>query len=71
MINILKEIEIILTIHGKESFLISLKIVASSIPTLHFFDNGDNITNPYDIANISNNCFASTVQNYEKHKIFT
>ena len=30
--------------------LISLKTVASSIPTVLSFDNGDTITNPYDIA---------------------
>ena len=39
--------------------LISLKIVASSAPTVLSFDNGDTITNPYDIANTFNNYFAS------------
>ena len=34
--------------------LISLKTVASSIPTVLFLDNGDTITNPYDIVNIFN-----------------
>ena len=31
--------------------LISLKAVASSIPTVLCLDNGESITNPYDIAN--------------------
>ena len=33
-------------------FLISLKTVASSIPTVLSLYNSDAITNPYDIANI-------------------
>ena len=39
--------------------LISLKTIASSIPTVLSLDNGDTITNPYDIANTFNNYFAS------------
>ena len=39
--------------------LISLKTVASSVPTVLSHDNGDTITNPYDIANIFNNYFTS------------
>ena len=35
--------------------LISLKTVASSMPTVFSLDNGDTITNPYDIANTFNN----------------
>ena len=42
--------------------LISLKTVASSIPTVLFFDNGDTITNPYDIANTFNNYFVSIAE---------
>ena len=42
--------------------LISLKTVASHVPTVLSLNNGDTITNPYDIANIFNNYFASTVQ---------
>ena len=42
--------------------LISLKTVASSIPTVFCLDNGDTITNPYDIANTFNNYFASIVE---------
>ena len=38
--------------------LISLKTEASSVPTVLFRENGDTITNPYDIANIFNNYFA-------------
>ena len=32
--------------------LISLKTVASSVPTILSLDNGDTITNPYDIAKV-------------------
>ena len=42
--------------------LISLKTVASSIPTAFCLDNGDTITNPYDIANTFNNYFASIAE---------
>ena len=40
--------------------LISLKTVASNVPTVLSLDNGDTVTNPYDIANTFNNYFAST-----------
>ena len=40
-------------------FLISLKTVAFSIPTALSLDNYAIITNPYNIANTSNNYFAS------------
>ena len=39
--------------------LIYLKIVAFSVPTVLYLDNGDTITNPYDISNTFNNYFAS------------
>ena len=39
--------------------LISLKTVASNVPTVLPLDNGDTITNLYDIANTFNNYFAS------------
>ena len=42
-------------------FLISLKTVASPVPTVLTF-NGDTITNPYDTANTFNNSFASKLQ---------
>ena len=42
--------------------LISLKNVSSSIPTVLSLDNGDAITNPYDIANTFNNYFVSIFQ---------
>ena len=32
--------------------IISLKTVASSVPTVLFLNNGDTITNPYDIPNL-------------------
>ena len=51
-------------------FLISLKTVASSIPTVLSLDNGDTITNPYDIANTFNNYFASIAETTKKNKIF-
>ena len=49
------------TCNGIKS-LISLKTVASSIPTVLSLDNGDTITNPYDIANNFNNYFASIAE---------
>ena len=33
--------------------------------------NGDTITNPYDMANIFNNHFASIAETTKKYKIFT
>ena len=56
--------------------LISLKAVASSVPTVLFLDNGDTITNPYDIANTFNNYFASIAETTKKcikysHKHFS
>ena len=56
--------------------LISLKTVASSVPTVLSLDNGDTITNPYDIANTFNNYFASIVETKKKsikysHKHFS
>ena len=44
--------------------LISLKTKASSVPTVLSCENGDNITNPYDIANTFNNYFASISATY-------
>ena len=46
--------------------LISLKTVASSIPTILTLDNGDAITNVYDIANTFNNYFASMAETTQK-----
>ena len=60
MINILKQIGIILRTHGKEWN--SLKPVASNVPTVPSLDNGDTTTNPYDIANAFNNYFASIAE---------
>ena len=60
MINILKEIGIILRTHGKE------KTVASRIPTVLSLDNGDTITNPYDIVNTFNNYFAFIAETTKK-----
>ena len=46
--------------------LISLKTVASSIPAVLSLDNGDTITNPYDIVNIFNNYFVSIAKTTKK-----
>ena len=56
--------------------LISLKTVASNVPTVLSLDNGDTITNPYDIANTFNNFFASMAETTKKsikylHKHFS
>ena len=42
--------------------LISLKTVASNVPTVLSLDNGNAITNPYDITNTFNNYFASIAE---------
>ena len=42
--------------------LISLKTVMSSVSTVLSLDNGDTITNPYDIANTFDNYFASIAE---------
>ena len=51
--------------------LIFLKTVASSIPTVLSLDNGDIITNPYDIANTFNNYFASIAETTKKSIKYT
>ena len=56
--------------------LISLKTVSSSVPTVLSLDNGDTITNSYDIANTFNNYFASIAETTKKsikysHKHFS
>ena len=45
---------------------ITLKSVASNVPTVLSLDNGDTITNPYDIANTFNNYFASIAETTKK-----
>ena len=62
MINILKEIKIILRTHGKgiKSFF-SQDTVTSSVPT-GLPENGDTITNLYYIANTFNNYLVSVVE---------
>ena len=42
--------------------LISVKTVASSVPTVLSLDIGDTITSPYDTANTFNNYFASVAE---------
>ena len=56
--------------------LINLKTATSCVPTVLSFDNGDTITNPYDIANTFNNYFASIAETTKKsikysHKHFS
>ena len=46
--------------------VISLKTVASHVPTVLSLDNGGTITNPYDIANTFNNYFASIAEAMKK-----
>ena len=47
--------------------LITLKSVASNVPTVLSLDNGDTITNPYDIANTFNNYFSSIAETTRKN----
>ena len=52
--------------------IISLKTVASHVPTVLSIDNGNTITNPCDIANTFNNYFVSIAgTTKKKDKIFT
>ena len=56
--------------------LISLKTVASHVPTVLSLDNGDTITSPYDIAKNFKNYFASIAETTKKsikysHKYFS
>ena len=46
--------------------LVSLKAVASNVPTGLSFDNGDTVTHPYDIANTFNNYFTSIAETTKK-----
>ena len=46
--------------------LISLKALAYNVPTILSLDNGDTITNPYDIANTFNNYFATIAETKKK-----
>ena len=46
--------------------LIALKTVASNVATLLSLDDGNTITNPYDIAKTFNNYFASIAETTKK-----
>ena len=48
--------------------LISLKPVASLVPTILSLDNGNIIANPYNIANTFNNYFASIAETSKKKR---
>ena len=48
--------------------LITLKSAGSNLPTVLSLDNGDIITNPYDIPNTFNNYFASIAETTKKKK---
>ena len=73
MTDILKKIwKVIKNTWKGIKFLISLKTGASSIPTVLSRDNGDTITNPYDIGNTFNNYFATIAETTKKkHEIYT
>ena len=67
MINILKEIGIILRTNRKESNPLFLKELQHPVLQLYCpFDNGDTITNPYDIANTFNSYFVSMAGTTER-----
>ena len=51
--------------------LISPITMASNVPTVLSLDNGDTVTNTYDITNTFNNYFASIAETTKKNKIFT
>ena len=53
------------TLKGIKS-LISVKTVASSVPTVVTLYNGDTMTKPYDITNTFNNHFASIAETTKK-----
>ena len=62
MIKTLKEIGTTLRTHGKESN----PFWASLVPTVFSLDNGDTITNLYDIANTFNVYFASIAETMKR-----
>ena len=62
MIKTLKEIGTILRTHGKESN----PFWAFHVPTVFSLDNGDTITNLYDIANTFNVYFASIAETMKR-----
>ena len=49
----------------------TLKTVACHVPTVLSLDNGDSITNPFDIVSIFNNYFASKKSIKYSHKHFS
>ena len=59
MVNILKEIGMILRTQGKESN--PLLTVASNVSTMLSLNNGDTIINPYNIANTFNNLIMNKI----------
>ena len=59
MVNILKEIGMILRTQGKESN--PLLTVASSVSTMLSLNNGDTIINPYNIVNTFNNLIMNKI----------
>ena len=46
--------------------LFSLKTVGSSVPTVFSLNNGDTLTNSYDIANTFDNYFVSIAETIKK-----
>ena len=53
------------TLKGVKS-VISVKTVASHVPTVLSLDNDDTITNPYDVKNTFNNYFGSIAETMKK-----
>ena len=69
MTVILNKIGMLLRTNGIEiKSLVSLKPAVCSTPTVISLDNGDIITNSYDIANTFNNYFASIAETTKKTK---
>ena len=66
----MKRNETILRTWKGVKFLISLKIVASSAPTVPSLDNGNTIPNHHDIANIFNPLNAKGSKNHQISEIF-
>ena len=66
MINIKKEIGIILRTHEKNKISYFSKNCSIQCPNHPSLNNGDTITNPYDIMNTFNKYFASIAETTKK-----
>ena len=70
MLNILKQTGITLITHGKEWNPVSLTTLTSNVPMVLSLDNGDTITNPYDIANTFHNYITSIAKTTKKENMY-